>query len=558
MKILRYFGRNRTKIILPMLFIIYSFTQGFGQVNTAWLKQFNSSPNLVDFGRRISLDSDGNVFVCGHSFINKDQEGVTTLIKYNTAGVEQWSHFTEPGVNMEDFAIDNNNNLYITGDKWNGANNDIILIKFNNDANEIWRKLFNGGNWDLSFAITTDNFGNIYQTGVTWYQPQYYNFITIKYNSQGDTLWTRTHSSPGAASDYPKKVILDHSGNVYVTGFADNDIAILKYTPSGNLLWDRNINMNFDYSELYSPDILVDNNDNLIVSGTQYNTISHSDILAAKYDSSGTLQWLRLWNGPANDSDVVSGNSIRDESLGIDGTGNIYVTGTTVRRGVYFSDNVVTIKYNPQGVLMWSHIYNGPADDWDRPYSIKVSNSGNVYVSGETVVILDSFIPLDYLTMKLNTNGQLQWVQTYDGLGNFADHVAAMTINEAEEVFVTGISDQEQNIFKGNSDIVTIKYIQTTTGITSNVISTGYKLSQNFPNPFNPVTKITFNIPRSGFVNLKVFDISGKEIALLVNEIKSAGEYSFDFDASALSSGTYFYSIKTGDFTMTKRMVLIK
>jgi len=554
MKVLRYINRNRAKIIFTMLFIINSFVQGTAQVDTAWLAQFNSSPNLVDFGRQISLDSEGNLFVCGHSFVNKKQEGVTTLLKYNSAGVEQWSRFTEPGVNMEDFEVDINNNLYISGEK----ENDMLLIKYDNDGNEIWRRLFNGGNGDASFAITTDNFGNIYQTGATWYQPQYNNFITIKYNSQGDTLWTRTYSSAGAASDYPKKVILDHSGNVYVTGFADNDIAILKYTPSGNLLWVRNINMNFDYSVLYSPDILVDKNDNLIVSGTQYSPISHSDILVAKFDSSGTQQWLRLWNGPANDSDVVSGNSIRDESLGVDGAGNIYVTGTTVRRGVYFSDNVVTLKYSPQGDQMWSHIYNGPANDWDRPYSIKVSTSGNVYVAGETVVILDSFIPLDYLTMKLNTNGQLEWIQTYDGLSNFADQIAAMTINEAEEVFVTGISDQEQNIFKGNSDIVTIKYTQTSTGITSNVITTGYSLSQNFPNPFNPVTKITFNIPRPGFVNLKVFDISGKEIALLINEVKSGGQHSVDFDATAFSSGTYFYRIETGDFTMTKRMMVIK
>ncbi|MBS1552348.1 MAG: T9SS type A sorting domain-containing protein [Bacteroidetes bacterium] len=85
-----------------------------------------------------------------------------------------------------------------------------------------------------------------------------------------------------------------------------------------------------------------------------------------------------------------------------------------------------------------------------------------------------------------------------------------------------------------------------------------YALSQNYPNPFNPVTKIDFSIPKSGLVTLKVFDILGKEIATLVNEKLSAGKYETDFNASKLSSGTYYYRIETGDYVETKKMLLIK
>lgn len=558
MRLFNYIWENKVRLIIISLYVMIALSKGFSQVSTGWLRSFNSPPNLVDYGRKIELDNSGDVFVSGHSFVNGGQEGVTTIIKYSADGEQQWAEFTEAGVNMEDFKVGNDGNLYVTGDKWNGSDFDILLIKYDNNGTEIWRKFFDGGHWDRSFAIGVDNSGNIYQTGITWYQPQFYNFVTIKYNGQGDTLWTRTFSSEGQESDYPKKVIIDHSGNIYVAGFAARDIAIVKYTPQGRQIWVRKIDMNFNYDELFSPHIAIDNNDNLIVCGNKYNLTSRSDILVSKYDSSGTQSWIRFWNGSNNDSDVVSGDAIGDEALALDGTGNIYVTGTTVNPFILFSDNVVTLKYNSNGNLGWSHIYDGPANDWDRPYSIKVSNSGNVYVSGETVEVVNSLVPLDYLTFKLNTNGELQWKQTFNGVGNFYDKAVAMTINDREEVFVTGISSQDQQIFGGNRDIVTIKYTQSTTNIISNNIVLDYKLSQNYPNPFNPITKISYNIPQQEFVSLKVFDITGKDVAVLVNEIKNSGEHSLNFNASNLTSGTYFYSLEAGDFKMTKRMMLVK
>ena len=85
-----------------------------------------------------------------------------------------------------------------------------------------------------------------------------------------------------------------------------------------------------------------------------------------------------------------------------------------------------------------------------------------------------------------------------------------------------------------------------------------FKLSQNYPNPFNPSTRISFSIPRSGFVTLKVYDMLGSEVQTIVSEQLSAGEYVSEFDGVKLSSGTYFYRIQVGDFVETKKMILIK
>jgi len=85
-----------------------------------------------------------------------------------------------------------------------------------------------------------------------------------------------------------------------------------------------------------------------------------------------------------------------------------------------------------------------------------------------------------------------------------------------------------------------------------------YSLSQNYPNPFNPVTKINFAIPKQGFVTLKVYDVLGREVRSLVNEVKMVGNYTVDFNGSELSSGVYFYRLESNGFTDIKRMMLIK
>ena len=87
---------------------------------------------------------------------------------------------------------------------------------------------------------------------------------------------------------------------------------------------------------------------------------------------------------------------------------------------------------------------------------------------------------------------------------------------------------------------------------------TRYELSQNYPNPFNPVTKIDFSIPKNGTVTLKIYDLVGKEVVTLINKEMSLGSYTVNFDASKLSSGTYLYKLTAGNFSETKKMLMIK
>jgi hypothetical protein len=166
---------------------------------------------------------------------------------------------------------------------------------------------------------------------------------------------------------------------------------------------------------------------------------------------------------------------------------------------------------------LFASTFLGGTDD-EKPFGIEVDTSGNVFVGGFTH-------SSDYPT----TAG------AYD------------------------------RTFGGIRDVVVAKFNLTPmVGVAEDVITPiEFELYQNYPNPFNPTTTIRFTIPQdvrreTQDVKLILYDVLGYEITTLVNEEKPAGEYIVEFDATALSSGIYFYRIQTGSFIQTKKMILMK
>jgi hypothetical protein len=117
-----------------------------------------------------------------------------------------------------------------------------------------------------------------------------------------------------------------------------------------------------------------------------------------------------------------------------------------------------------------------------------------------------------------------------------------------------------ENLHSGSEYYIDDLSFSGVTAVDANTIITAknFKLEQNYPNPFNPTTIINYSIPRATFVTLNVYNVLGEKVKTLVSENKPAGNYSVNFNASELSSGIYFYRIKAGDFSQTKKLILMK
>jgi len=149
--------------------------------------------------------------------------------------------------------------------------------------------------------------------------------------------------------------------------------------------------------------------------------------------------------------------------------------------------------------------------------------------------------------------GGMYWSSDYGN--SWHDPVAGYLLG----VNLYSMDKNSQYVFAGGTTVYR-RPISQFTGL--NIISTNvpenYELSQNYPNPFNPGTNIKFSIPATSNVNLEIFNQVGQSVKVLVNEDLAAGTYEYYFDASSLSSGIYLYTVSAGEFTQTKKMILIK
>lgn len=171
--------------------------------------------------------------------------------------------------------------------------------------------------------------------------------------------------------------------------------------------------------------------------------------------------------------------------------------------------------------------------------------------NGKTAELVWSYSRPSTFSIAMGNAQRLNNGNTFIGWGNAGSPTLTEIKNTGEIVFELKLPT---NVYSYRA----YRFNMTSTNLIEGSNPVNYELKQNFPNPFNPVTKIEFSILKPGMVNLEVFGITGKKAATVINKYLDAGSYCYIFDGTGLSSGIYFYRIQTKDFSRTMKMILIK
>jgi uncharacterized delta-60 repeat protein len=372
----------RRVLCLLGLFVLALNCMGvaYGQVHAAWVRYYDGPISGDDYGRDLFVDANGNVYVTGHS------EG-------------------------------------------NGTMSDYLTVKYDADGDTVWvRRLDGPGHLaDEASAITVDASGNVYVTGGMYGTNPFgwFNYGTVKYNADGNTVWTHHYKPLNDYYDKAFAVEVDAAGHVYVTGSSTRYYATIKFDADGDTLWVRRYDTEGEDVGGVAYGLKVDPSGNVHIAG-----YADWDHLAVKYDASGGLVWARRY-------DTGGGTDDKAYGLDVDAAGNVYVTG---HDGGY---RCLTVKYNADGDTAWACTYPGNSG---LAYAVQADADGNVYVAGAS----DG----DYITIKYNADGDTLWTRHYDGPDGRGDNATDLHVDAAGNVYVTGYSQNAD----GSYDYATLMY----------------------------------------------------------------------------------------------------
>ena len=580
-----------------------------------WAKGMGS--DQTDYGYGIALDGNGAVYITGYfkESVDFDPDGGTTTLtsagsydvffaKYNTSdGSLVWAKNIGGDKAENAYCLEVvGGNVYIIG-RFQGTNADfdpdagtviltsgsstyydVFFAKYRaSDGSYVWAK--NIGNTDKSeygidLAVDTD--GDMYITG--WF----YNTVdfdpdagTVNLTSNGDRdvfyakykssdgsiLWAKNVG--GADNDYGYSIAVDPNENVYITGRfegtsdfdpgagtanltsnGDYDTYFAKYNSGGDYLWAKGVG---GTDKVYGYNILSDGTD-VYVSGNYKGTSNFGtdqtinltsagnyDIWFAKYyASNGNTYWAKSVGGTEIEQQQY-GNSIALGSFHLTGYFNSTNAdfdpnaGTTILASAGSYD-VVNAKYTEDGAL--------PVEL--TAFSAQVSGK-TVNLNWETATEVNNY---GFNVERRPEAGDWSTVDFVEGHGNsnsikhysFTDNVSlsGKYSYRLKQVDIDGMYEYSN-------------LIEVTVGTPSK-----FEVAQNYPNPFNPTTTISFSLPQKENVQVIVYNSLGEIVKTLVNQDLEVGIHSYNFDASTLGSGVYYYKVTAGKNIQTNKMILIK
>jgi len=549
-------------MLLSVLFCSTVFTQTYQWVNIV-SPDYLFNPSSLQCP--VAVDNSGNP-ICARLLNYKESYGSAIygdikLEKRNSSGSLMWEGTIYGKADISEIAVDNENNIICIGTYRDSVtigtttlyqtevNQNSFIFKTDASGNFIW--VVDGTSFAPQYSILTAlelKSSNNVLVGATNYGV---SANIYEFNPDGNLVSTILQTDVETISD----INVDISGNIWATGFAFggqvsfnglDTIApftyteyVVKYNSSGSAQWvnfveditvqDFNIETD-DAGNGYLSGNLFDgtNFGNLVANGPQW----VYDFFVTKISPGGNFIWLQ---------EIPSGNSLGDATIGntnflsCSNSGDTFITGffrgqINFGNGVTLSQtngkNAFVLSYDPDGVVQWVKAFGGIS--YNEGSGIVTDNNGSCYVGG----VVSQNAVFDTITIVGGSINLFLARLIYDNTVSVIEDISSET-TFPDEIY----------------------------------------LEQNYPNPFNPSTIIRFTVPSNGRsemsnVSLKVYDVLGNEVALLVNEEKTAGTYEVEFSAKGgsasggetpnLPSGLYFYTLAAGSYSETKKMILIK
>lgn len=484
-----------------------------------------------------------------------------------------------PANNIYDMEFDKNGNLWIASSKG--------LIKFD------------GFDWIVHDTINSDLLDNIILSleidgdGILWIG--LINNGLMRFDGMN---WKEYHlSNTGLPTNYIYAIEIDQSQNVWIGTYQG---LVKFYNNKWNLYNEENSGLKNSFLQSLKSSI----NGDLWIGSRGYNCLTQYDginwtvfdstnsilkeeiVESIKEDAEGNI-WLATWRGVVKydgnkwtryDHTNTPMTSPVITDILFDSKGNLWVGCATVPyvEGwvgclAKFTGSEWTNYSKDNSGLPDNHVSCLTIDSEDNLWVgtkeglVKFDNNNNWTVYNT----YNSGLPYNSILRVFCKYKDTLWIGTAYGLSRFVDekdwstfqvinsglahnYVCAINEDKNGNIWIAHHTPGGLSVFREGGVILS------THENNYNYTVNSFSLSQNYPNPFNPKTTITFSLPQSSYITLKIFDILGREVTILVNEEKPAGTYVVDFNGTGLTSGVYFYKLQTENYSSTKKLILLR
>ena len=404
-----------------------------------------------------------------------------------------------------------------------------LITKINENGIVLWQKLFDSNL--IGGPLICDAVTQVTDSGFVISGGNRDSTLLIRTDNLGEINWVKKFTRPGYQGAFfsDHKITID--GGIIACGtlYGSSSIGYLVKTDSnGNLEWDSIYSFTTDIIRI------IQSSDNFLYMLGYGTTLT-------KTTGTGEVVWKKDFFLP-NRRDLV-------ENL----EGNIFIGGGL--------DSMILYKIDSAGLTIFQNSYFKGVLGCE---SMCLTKEGNILLAGISNVN-DAFL---MAVSKIDKNGNLIFNKNIPSLevkGNFSFLPRAVNATNDSGFIFTGFTDYpptyyESNIYATKTDSLCNAPLIVNVYNTNSIIPDEIVLYQNYPNPFNPETKINFELSKPAFVTLKIYDLKGSLIKILLKEIKNTGKHEVIFNVVnyGLPSGVYFYQLSSSEVTITKRMLLIK